>query len=545
MKTCSDMFEWLIDIINIEKLSLFLEGRLKMAKTQTLNETHPKLARQWHPAKNGDLKPSDVTKGSRGKVWWQCEKYSNHELDANITSRTRANSTQECPYCTGQRFLKGFNDLETVHPEIAKEWHPTKNGDLNPSNVYKGSNIRVWWQCEKHSDHEWDATITSRTKKNDGRKCPYCSNKKVLPGYNDLQTTQPEIAKYWCHTMNGGLRPTDVTECSGKEIWWKCVNNPNHIYKKKVASMLNNKYLCTECYQSNSMSFPEASIIYYLRKVFNNVVYRYTNDKPKFEVDIYIEPINLGIEYDGAYWHKNKEEKDINKNKLCNKLDISLLRIREDGLSTINDYNTTCITRNDLRYNHSMNCIIKQVFEYIDEKGTPVRFNDINVDRDYIEISRLFTPIEGFKVENSLEEKYPEVAKLFHPTKNNRVTPDRVTYGSTKAFWWRCDKHTNHEWEDTPNKITTRYKNNVSKTACPYCTGRRLLVGYNDLATTHPHLVKQWHSIKNGDLKPTDVTKGCNDTVWWKCDKNPEHEWTAQIRNRAINGTRCPRCIGR
>ena len=49
-------------------------------------------------------------------------------------------------------------------PELIKEWHPTKNGELKPEEVTSGSNKKVWWKCEKGLEHEWQTTVNSRTK---------------------------------------------------------------------------------------------------------------------------------------------------------------------------------------------------------------------------------------------------------------------------------------------------------------------------------------------------------------------------------------------
>jgi hypothetical protein len=90
------------------------------------------------------------------------------------------------------KLIKGVNDLATVNPELAKHWHPTKNGNLTPSDVSYGSNVKVWWIG--YCGHEWEATIKDRSAGND---CPYCAGKKVLIGFNDLGTKYPEIAKEW------------------------------------------------------------------------------------------------------------------------------------------------------------------------------------------------------------------------------------------------------------------------------------------------------------------------------------------------------------
>lgn len=84
-----------------------------------------------------------------------------------------------------RKVIKGKNDLETVNPELAAQWHPTKNGELTPDDVAPMSDKKVWWlgKC----GHEWQAEISSRTQ---GHGCPYCSNQKILSGYNDLATVE-------------------------------------------------------------------------------------------------------------------------------------------------------------------------------------------------------------------------------------------------------------------------------------------------------------------------------------------------------------------
>ncbi|MBP5406465.1 zinc-ribbon domain-containing protein [bacterium] len=85
----------------------------------------------------------------------------------------------------GSKLIQGINDLATVNPELAKEWHPTKNGDLLPSIVAAGSGKKVWWlgKC----GHEWQAVVVNRNK---GIGCPICVNQQILQGYNDLRLSQ-------------------------------------------------------------------------------------------------------------------------------------------------------------------------------------------------------------------------------------------------------------------------------------------------------------------------------------------------------------------
>ena len=92
------------------------------------------------------------------------------------------------------------NSLLDINPIVSSEWHPTKNNSLLPKDVGANSNKKVWWlgKC----GHEWQATINNR---NNGRGCPYCTNRKVLNGFNDLLTKKPELAREWHPTKNEDL----------------------------------------------------------------------------------------------------------------------------------------------------------------------------------------------------------------------------------------------------------------------------------------------------------------------------------------------------
>ena len=129
---------------------------------------NPKLAKQWNKKKNGKLTPEDVSYQSHKKVWWKCSE--DHEWIASINDRNRGKG---CPTCANKKIVKGYNDLKTVNPRLAKEWNFKRNGKLKPTHVSCNSNRKVWWKCSK--GHEWQAQINDR---NRGNNCPYCSKKK-------------------------------------------------------------------------------------------------------------------------------------------------------------------------------------------------------------------------------------------------------------------------------------------------------------------------------------------------------------------------------
>jgi len=202
-----------------------------------LATTHPILVHQWHISKNGTLAPQMFVAGSLRKVWWVCER--GHEWKATIASR--ASNGNGCPVCDGKQVVAGENDLCSLFPEIAAEWHPTQNGNLFPQQVTPYSNRRVWWLCS--AGHAYTMAIAARTSR--GSDCPYCTGRKVLQGFNDLATLEPELAAQWHPELNGNLMPEMITTGSHKKVWWQCQNG--HAWKTVVYSRAKAKSGCPVC----------------------------------------------------------------------------------------------------------------------------------------------------------------------------------------------------------------------------------------------------------------------------------------------------------
>lgn len=176
----------------------------------------PDVAKLWNTEKNGDLTPADVTKASTKVVWWKCLKDKRHEWQATVASRSRG---QGCPVCTSRLVMAGINDLFSVAPQLSDQWHPTKNKGLNPLTLTAETPKKVWWTCEKDSRHEWQAQIDSRSKR--GLGCPICSNKKTVPGMNDMRTTHPHLAKEF-NEVRSGVLASEINAGNHKNFWWTC-----------------------------------------------------------------------------------------------------------------------------------------------------------------------------------------------------------------------------------------------------------------------------------------------------------------------------------
>jgi hypothetical protein len=134
--------------------------------------------------------------------------------------------------------------------------------------------------------------------------------------------------------------------------------------------------------------------------------------------------------------------------------------------------------------------------------------------------------------ENNLAIHYPDLSTEWHYTKNLNLKPENVLPKSGKTVWWRCNN--GHEWE---SKIVNR----TSGSDCPYCDKRRANDD-NNLTVTHPHLLDEWHLVKNTALDPKTFTVNTGKRVWWICKHG--HEWVKAINERA-RGIGCPYCAGK
>ena len=140
----------------------------------SLAQTHPELAAQAH-----GWDPAVFSRGSNKVILWKCVR--GHKFKSAIGNRVKG---QGCGVCAGKQVLVGENDLATVNPSLASE-----ADGWDPSTVSPGSNKKLAWKCGL--GHKYLAVVNHR---NRGDGCPYCSNRRVLTGFNDLATLLPELA---------------------------------------------------------------------------------------------------------------------------------------------------------------------------------------------------------------------------------------------------------------------------------------------------------------------------------------------------------------
>ena len=420
--------------------------RQNISFNESIAYTNPETRKNWHPTKNHKLTPDLFKPGSRYKAWWQCHECGN-EWEIPIKNYNG------CSYCRRHSELLK-NNLKKHNPELACEWHPTKNGAITPRGVSPSSNKIAWWKCSK-CGYEWDAKISNRT---NGRGCPLCANRVVVEGINDLSTTHPQLANEWHLTKNRNLSPKDVTYGSGKRVWWTCALG--HEYTATILHRSSGTN-CPVCNSGRQTSFAEQAVFYYVKKLYPDAINRYTATfLGRMELDIYIPSIKYAIEYDGAAWHKKGTiKREELKYKKCKEKGIKLIRMMEKS-PELGSFNADYTFGTDKLYEHKkLEYLIKEILRRINFSGTwlikcPI---DVNIKRDRFKIQDYKLNLK----KDSLSDKFPQFAEEWHPTKNGKLTPSMFTPGSNHKIWWECPS-CNYEYEATISHRT-------NGTDCPKC----------------------------------------------------------------------------
>ena len=427
---------------------------------KTLAKTAPHLVAEWHPTKNGKLTPDQVVAGSSRKVWWKCDKGPDHEWQAII--RTRTVRKYGCPYCAG-RYPSVTNSLANLFPETAAEWHPAKNGKLTPDKVVAGSNRNVWWKCDKGPDHEWEAIIGDRTSIKKSR-CPYCTGRKPSIT-NSLASQFSKIAAEWHPTKNSELTPDKIVSGSHAKVWWKCSKGPDHEWQADLHSRTRAGHGCPYC------AGRKPSITNSLASQFSEIA---TEWHPTKNGKLTPDQVVAGSAK--KVWWK------------CDKGPDHEWQVGLNDRTGVKKPGCPCCAGQKLSITNSL----ASQFPKIAAEWHPTKNGKLTPDQvvagshekvwwkcdkgpDHEWQASIHARTGKRKygcsycdgkmvsVTNSLQTLFPHVAAEWHPSKNEKLTPEQVTAGTRKSVWWKCANNPSHEWKAG---ILNRTGN---KSGCPAC----------------------------------------------------------------------------
>ena len=281
----------------------------------------------------------------------------------------------------------------TAYPHLLAEWHPEKNGDLDPATITYGSGKRVWWLCQV-CGREWSVSPNQRTSRGRDRGCPYCSGQRPIPGKTCLASQRPDLAKEWSPKNDRG--PGDVSAGSTYRALWTCSGYGHEwvsaVYDRtsghgcpvcagrKVLRGFNDlttthPELAAEWSPKNGDLTPEmvsagshkkiewvcgdvhswVSTVYHRAlhakgcpkcclqrtskiegELFRHLSEEFSDAEQgvrvgRWSVDVLIPSVSAAVEYDGAYFHKDSLEKDTRKTLDLLERGHRVVRVREQS----------------------------------------------------------------------------------------------------------------------------------------------------------------------------------------------------------------------
>ena len=406
----------------------------------------------------------------------------------------RNNGNTGCPFCSGQKAWFGFNDLETFHPEIAAQ----ANG-WNPREITKGGNRKLCWRCD--SGHEWAATVSNRVK--NGTGCPTCAGDVVIPGVNDLRTKFPSIA-----LEAHGWNPSEYLPFSNQMSEWKC-SKCSYIWRVSTNNRTSGNTGCPACagralhVGANDLKsqFPELA----------REAHGWNPEQIVFGSNRRLSwKCSAGHIWETVLTKRTRESTGCPycSGRLAIKGETDLQTTDPELAAQAYEWDPTQFSRGSdklVDWKRSNGHITgSRVYERTKMVGCPIC--------TYKQV------LAGF---NDLLTTDPLIA-----AQANGWDPSTVTRGSNKRMEWICSLK--HIWK---TQVVSR---TLDETGCPYCSNRRVLAKFNDLASKYPEIAKQ----ANG-WDPSTVTPGTHSRKSWKCPEG--HTWVTSVVNR-VNGTGCPSC---
>ena len=340
----------------------------------------------------------------------------------------------------------------------------------------------------------------------------------------------PDKAKQWDYEKNKKSKPEDFFPYSNKKFNWKC--EKGHKWKAAIADLSRaTGNGCNKC--TNQTSKPEIRILTELKFIFSEIKSRFKILGQ--EVDIFIPENKICIEFDGSHWHKNKEEKDKQKNKILK--DYFIIRVREFPLKKIMETDIVVPQRDLVK--SDINKILRIIQNYTSNEFRP-KIDEYLKDK-FFKNEKLFkkylTYFPSPLPSNSLQFTHTKLSKEWDYELNHPLTPNNFTRGSHFKAWWKCINNKKH-----PSFIQIIKSRTNRRDGCPYCSKQKII--YEDsFAFNFPELLKEWDYHKNKKITPETISPDSGRVIHWICPLKG-CKYSKVLRHRTRKKQNCKICFG-
>jgi len=418
----------------------YCSGRIP-TPDKSLEALRTDVAAEWDHEKNGDLLPSSVSCGSGRTVWWRCG--DGHTWKARVSHRAKGVG---CPYCSG-RLATAIENLATVHPNLAAEWHTSRNVGRGANEFRPNSGKKAWWICKR--GHEWESVIQSRAK---GAGCPYCAaqvSRLELRVFTELQRIfenvehKVRICGLECDVLIHGVQY--AVEIDG--FYWHQESYERDKAKETTLAKhgvqlwrLREKGLDTwgQNHVQFDNSMPSKAIVDKLLRRMSPFV---TNrDKSRISAYLKTEQLLGDLEFGRLFAALPGPP-----------MERSLATKRPELASQwAIDKNLPLSPEDFSEFSH------RKVW-WRCKKGHIWRASIASRSNGN---GCPYCAGQRATKKTSLATTHPLIAREWHPDRNKPLTPEDVTKGSGKRLWWQCCH--GHEWQ-------AQIYNRTNGTACPEC----------------------------------------------------------------------------
>lgn len=353
--------------------------------------------------------------------------------------------------------------IAALYPDAVWEWDVEKNHGLTADMVNANSNVKYWWKCKL--GHSYKSTPANKLPY--GYGCSICSGHIILPGFNDLETKYPEIAKEWDYEQNKPLTPNHCSPGSQRKVWWICPKG--HSYNSQILNRTGGKTNCPICFGKIPL------------EGYNDLFT--TNPELKMYWDYEkndISPTKLSYGSTRTVWWKCEEGHSwrktvqsqirVGKCPVCNYL---LLIPYVNDLSVSNpeiasEWNYA--RNNGLTPHDVIKRSTKKVWWKCHSCGNEWETRiDLRIRGIGCPVCGYSKKMQSTRASNTISkkftlmDKFPEIAKEWDYAKNDGMSPDSISYGANYKVGWICPK--GHHYEAWISDRTGK-----RKTGCPECS---------------------------------------------------------------------------
>lgn len=410
---------------------------------QSIAITHLAIAAQWDYERNDPWVPEDFTAGSSFVAWWNCP--LGHLFEQRIALRTGTRClSQGCPDCRAQAIRADRRErrpLSTTHPQLALQWDYAKNRGKGPDAVTHGSNKRVWWKCDRGPDHDFESPISRRTKSTtETMACPYCAGKR--PSVTNNLERYPHLLKEF--SKKNKKTPDDVVAKSGRKLWWIC-SRCSKEWQATPAARICNEAGCPRCNRGDTIDLTRKKRLYALfdgrknpgvdpRKIPVGTILWWKCPKGRdhtFQMGLYREAVKEKC----PFCRLVKTSKDNSLASRAPELSRQWHKVNNGNL-----------TPRDVRYSSNQKVWWKC------PRGKDHEWEAVIYTRTKFGGGCPFCKNKRASEKSNITVTHPQIAAMFHSTKNEGVQPRDVVPGSGKTYWWQCRR--GHDFQMATYVIT-------------------------------------------------------------------------------------------